>query len=214
MKKLVMSLVVAVAAFAAQANPDGYVMVALCSPGELPTPESNIHGLRLSLIYGDCQRLNGLDFGVTGAVRERINGAQINALFSLDYTDMNGFGLGCVNYVGGEFDGFQLGLWDHAGSGAGFQLGLVDTAGAFDGFQLGLINWSDDLAGFQLGLWNHAGIGAGFQLGLVNTAGTFAGFQLGLFNWADSLAGLQIGLSNVAVDQEEHVWLPILNMGW
>ncbi len=157
MKKLLMFMVISVAAFAVQANPDGYVMVSICSPGELPTPESNINGVRLSVIYGDCPRLNGLDFGMTGTIRERINGAQFGLLFSLDNGDLNGFGLGCVNYVAGEFAGCQIGLWNHASSGAGAQFGIVNTAGSFAGFQCGLLNWTDNLAGCQLGLSNYVG---------------------------------------------------------
>ena len=153
MKKLLMILTVSIAAFAAQANPEGYVMVALHSRGELPTPESDIYGLRLSLIYGDCQRLNGLDVSTSGVIRERINGMQIGALFSID-SDLNGLGLGCVNFAGGEFAGCQIGLWNHAASGAGTQFGIVNTAGYFAGFQCGLFNWADRLDGLQLGLSN------------------------------------------------------------
>ena len=154
MRKLLMSLVVSVAAFAAQANPGGYFMLAIHSPGELPTPESHINGMRLSLIYGDCTQLNGLDVSVSGLVRERFNGLQAGALFSIDGTDMNGLGIGCVNYVGGEFAGCQIGLWNHAFSGAGAQFGIVNTASYFAGFQCGVFNWADNLDGLQIGLSN------------------------------------------------------------
>ena len=157
MKKLLMFLVISAAAFAAQAGNDGYVMVSMISPGELPTPETNINGLRLSVIYGDCPRLNGLDLGMTGTIRERINGAQFGLLFSLNNGDMNGFGLGCVNYAAVEFAGCQIGLWNHASSGAGAQFGIVNTASNFAGFQCGLFNWTDNLDGCQLGLSNYVG---------------------------------------------------------
>ena len=119
MRKLLMFLVVSITAFALRADSDGYIMVAMHSPGELPSPESNINGLRLSAIYGDCVRLNGLDVSLSGTIRERINGMQVGILFSLDGAEMNGLGIGCVNYVGGEFAGCQIGLWNHAFSGAG-----------------------------------------------------------------------------------------------
>ena len=157
MKKLLMFLVISAAAFAVQAGNDGYVMVSMISPGELPTPETNINGLRLSVIYGDCPRLNGLDLGMTGTIRERINGAQFGLLFSLNNGDMNGFGLGCVNYAAVEFAGCQIGLWNHASSGAGAQFGIVNTASYFAGFQCGLFNWTDNLDGCQLGLSNYVG---------------------------------------------------------
>ena len=154
MKKLMIFLVVAVAAFAVQANPEGFVMLALHAPGQLPTPESNINGLRLSAIYGDCTRLNGVDVGLSGTVRERMNGLQVGVLFSIDGADMNGLGVGCVNYVGGELAGCQVGLWNHAFSGAGAQFGVVNTASYFAGFQCGLFNWADNLDGLQIGLSN------------------------------------------------------------
>ena len=152
MKKLLSILVVSIVALVAQAN-TGYVMVAMHSPGELPSPEFNINGVRLSVIYGDCPRLNGLDVSLSGVIRERINGMQIGVLFSQD-TDLNGLGIGCVNYAGGEFAGCQIGLWNHAASGAGAQFGIVNTAGYFAGFQCGLFNWADNLDGLQIGLSN------------------------------------------------------------
>ena len=152
MKKLLSILVVSIVALIAQAN-TGYVMVALHSPGELPSPEFNINGVRLSAIYGDCPRLNVLDVSLSGVIRERINGFQIGVLFSLD-NDLNGLGIGCVNYAGGEFAGCQVGLWNHAASGAGAQFGIVNTAGYFAGFQCGLFNWADSFDGLQIGLSN------------------------------------------------------------
>ena len=154
MRKLLMFLVVSVTAFALQANPEGYFMFAVHSPGELPSPESDIYGMRLSAIYGDCTRLNGFDLSLSGTVRERINGLQIGILFSLDGSEMNGLGIGCVNYVSGEFAGCQIGLWNHAFSGAGAQFGIVNTASYFAGFQCGLFNWADNLDGLQIGLSN------------------------------------------------------------
>ena len=154
MRKLIVLLFVSVAAFAAKANPDGFFMFAVHSPGELPTPESYINGMRLSAIYGDCTRLNGFDLSLSGTMRERMNGLQIGILFSLNGADMNGLGIGCVNYAGGEFAGCQIGLWNHAFSGAGTQLGIVNTANYFAGFQCGLFNWAENLDGLQLGLSN------------------------------------------------------------
>lgn len=157
MKKLLMFLVATATALALQANPEGYVMVSMISPGQLPTAESNIYGGRLSVIYGDCQSLYGLDLGISGRIHERMNGAQFGLLFSLDDAEMNGFGLGCVNYVAGEFTGCQVGLWNHAEGGAGAQLGVVNTSTTFSGVQLGLLNFAKTFTGVQIGLSNYAG---------------------------------------------------------
>lgn len=168
MKKLSIFLAVAAAALALQANPEGYFMLSLISPGQLPTQESNIYGARLSAIYGNCQNLYGLDVGVSGHVHERIDGLQVGALFSIDDAEMNGLGIGCVHYVGGVLAGCQIGLWNHATRGAGAQIGLVNTSAAFTGVQIGLLNHTRDLGGVQIGLSNYKGPRPVAWLPLVN----------------------------------------------
>jgi len=154
MKKLLASLFVLATAFALRANPDGYFMLALHSPGELPVPTSSINGGRLSVIYGDCQNINGLDLGLAGRVRERMNGAEFNLLYSYIGTEFNGFQAGIVNFDDADFAGFQLGGGNVASSAAGLQLGLVNTVGFMAGCQIGLFNWADSLDGCQIGLVN------------------------------------------------------------
>ena len=215
MKKLLSILVVSIVALVAQANPKGYIMVAIHSPGELPSPAYDINGVRFSLIYGDCQNLNGYDFGFAGRIRERMNGAQTTFAFNIVDSDFNGFELSWVNYVGGDVDGAQWGFYNYATSVAGEQRGVINIAERIQGFQGGCLafNWADEVEGLHAGIWNGASAGFGMQYGLVNTAGYMAGVQIGLFNWANNLDGLQIGLSNVVADQA-CPWLPFLNAGW
>ncbi len=154
MKKLMMLLAVITSFCAFGAEPDYYVQISAWAPGQIPTsPNSDIMGVRGSLVYGDCQRLNGLDVGISGRVRERVNGAQLTAIMNL-VSSAAGFQLSFANYAENEFQGLQLGAWNHASFGAGCQLGVVNTAGRFAGLQAGLFNWADDLDGLQIGLVN------------------------------------------------------------
>ena len=156
MKKLITALSILCASFALQAAySDYYVMLSVCAPGQIPIAKSSIDGIRLHLIYGDVQNINGLDFGIgCGRVREYMNGLQIGGGNGVG-KDMAGAELGFVNLVSGDMAGFQFSLWnDVRTNGDGFQLGVCNTAGDFDGLQLGLVNWSNTMTGVQVGLLN------------------------------------------------------------
>lgn len=171
MKKLMMALMMLVAAGAAKADWQCYyAMLSVFSPGQIPVATSSINGVRANAIYGECQNINGLDLGVVGRVRERAAGLQVNA-WSAVGTDAMGAQLGLVNTVEGEFAGFQAALWnDVAGNAAGFQLGACNTATAISGLQLGLVNYAAGLDGVQVGLLNLIGEYDGWRgcLPLVN----------------------------------------------
>ena len=202
MKKMLMAFAILCSASALQAEPDYYVALCAWAPGQIPMASSSvIYGVRCTLFYGDCTRLNGLDLALVGAnrTRERFNGLAIASVFNRA-NSAAGAELGFANVIENEFSGLQGGVWDHASHGYGAQLGGVSTAGYFAGLQAGAFNWADELAGLQGGVWNHASHGCGVQLGGVNTAGYFAGLQMGVFNWASDLDGLQIGLINVIAD--------------
>ncbi len=154
MKKILFAAVIAFAAVSLRADADGYFMLSVFSPGQLPAPSSTIYGGRLSLIYGDCHELYGVDFGITGSVREHMDGAQFNLFWNGIGTDMAGFQLGVANTVEGYFAGWQLGLVNVSDELYGCQLGLVDVASAVYGCQLGLVNVTTHLYGCQLGLLN------------------------------------------------------------
>ncbi len=170
MKKLITALSILCASFALQADySDYYIMLSVCAPGQIPIAKSSIDGVRLHLIYGDVQNLNGLDLGIgCGRVRENMNGLQI-AGGNVVGTDMAGAQLGFVNLVDSDMAGFQCSLWnDVRANGDGFQLGICNTAGDFDGLQLSLVNVADAFGGLQLGLVNWTGTMTGVQIGLLN----------------------------------------------
>ena len=144
MKKILFAAVIALAAVSLRAEPDGYFMLSVFSPGQLPAPSSTIYGGRLSLIYGDCHELYGVDFGVTGSVREHMDGAQLNLFWNGVGTDMAGFQLGVANTVEGYFAGLQLGLVSVADELYGCQIGLVNVTTHLYGCQIGLLNFATD----------------------------------------------------------------------
>ncbi len=156
MKKLLMAFAIIFSVSALHAEADYYAVLSAWAPGQIPmAPSSQLNGLRVTLFYGDCTRLNGLDLALLGAnrVRERFNGLAIAPVFNRA-NSAAGLDIGFANVVENEFSGLQVGAWNHAGSGYGSQWGVVNTAGYFAGLQLGLFNWSDDLDGLQLGLVN------------------------------------------------------------
>ena len=146
MKKILFAVAVALAAVSLRADADGYLMLSVFSPGQLPTPSSSICGGRLSFIYGECHELYGLDIGLSGYVRERMCGVQLEALWNGVGTDMDGFQLGLVNTFEGDMSGLQIGLVNVADQLYGCQLGLVNVADHLYGCQLGLVNVVTDRA--------------------------------------------------------------------
>lgn len=144
MKKLLTALMILAAAASLKAGTDGYVMLSVFSPGQIPIAATSLNGVRLNLVYGECQNLNGLDAGLVGRVRENVNGLQVAAVSAVG-TDAAGVQLGLVNAVEADFAGFQLALWNDVGATAkGFQLGLVNWANALEGLQVGLLNIIDE----------------------------------------------------------------------
>ncbi len=155
MKKLLMAFAVLCSASVLHAESDYYAMVCAWAPGQIPMTSSvQLNGVRLTLVYGDCLRLNGLDLAVgANRTRERFNGLGVAPVFNRA-NSAAGVQLGSANVVENELSGLQVGAWNHSGHGYGAQLGIVNTAGYFAGLQLGLFNWADDLDGLQLGLVN------------------------------------------------------------
>lgn len=141
MKKLLTALMILAAAATLKAGTDGYVMLSVFSPGQIPIAATSLDGVRLNLLYGECQNLNGLDVGVVGRVRENVNGLQVGAVNAVG-ADVAGVQLGLVNLVEADFAGFQCALWNEVGAAAtGFQLGLVNRATVLEGLQVGLVNF-------------------------------------------------------------------------
>ena len=182
------------------------VMVSLVTPVQAPARDYDVTGLRLSLIYGECQAFTGLDIGVIGNTRK----------------DFTGVAVGGLNFVGDQLHGAQVGVVNWNGNGAtsweqcsiGVQLGILNYSDTFCGWQGGYINISgESFTGLQASLVNVAHDMCGLQCGSyfifgVNVAsGALRGCQLGLVNYADTVErGCQIGIVNII---SHNGWMPV-----
>ena len=123
MKKLLSLVVVLISCTVfAETTP---VMLSLLTPVQWPDKDVDVTGLRLSLLYGECDNFKGLDIGLIN----RTNG------------DFSGLAIGGGNIVDGTIHGVQLGLvnWNQNGS--------VVWGKRSIGAQLGIVNYSDTFCG-------------------------------------------------------------------
>jgi hypothetical protein len=213
MKKIMLAVAVAVAALSVRASLDGYFMLSLFSQGQLPSPAYSIYGGRLSLIYGDCHELHGLDLGMAGQTRESLYGLQVNGLWSGVGADLYGAQFALANTIDRYAYGFQSGAFNLSSDAYGCQLSAINLSDDVNGAQLGLFNVSKDIYGCQLGAVNVAKDVYGCQISAVNVAKTVCGCQLGAVNVARKLYGCQIGVVNIETSANNPAWI-VLNIGW
>ena len=195
MKKLFAAIVIAAAGAAfAETTP---AMVSLLTPVQLPARDYDVKGIRLSLIYGECETFKGLDIGIVNNSTADFTGLAIGGA-NISGNRFYGGALGLVNWNGGTSPnwedvskGCQLGIVNYAGSFCGLQKGLLNIAdGTFTGLQDSFLNFADDMNGLQCGYY--------IILGVNVASGTVRGCQIGLVNYAGEIdKGLQIGLVNV-----------------
>ena len=163
MKKTLMALcaVIACAAvFAQDAEPAPAPTVAQTPDTRAPWPvwlafnstrNIDVVGLRLTLPYGECEGVTGVDRGFYGRCRY-FEGFQLNILRNEALDVMAGAQGGIYNSAGrADLTGLQVGLWNEARSLRGVQLGLINVADTVQGFQVGLVNRTESMYGFQVG---------------------------------------------------------------
>lgn len=208
MKKLLAIALLTLSAAALRADMTAYFMFSVFSPGQLPTPSSDVHGVRMSLLYGECHSLNGLDLSLYGTTREYVNGLQLSGV-NVVFSDVHGAQFGLFNWVENEFTGFQGSLFANVADDlVGVQVGCVNTYSAFgDGVQAGLFNFAG-----EVGMGD--GDITGVQIGLSNAAAAISGVQLGLVNYTKSLNGVQLGLLNFAKSNAMCRFFPFFNIGF
>ena len=201
---LACSLLIAAGSLAADSTP---VMGSLFTPVQAPSSDYDVTGVRLSLIYGDCQNFKGLDLGLVNHADGEFSGLAIGGANIADGS-FCGAQVGLVNWNGyhsedwaGRSIGVQLGALNYTDSFCGLQDGLVNVSGSsFSGLQAGLVNYADDMYGVQCGAY--------FILGVNIAGGSVYGCQLGLVNYAGTMErGLQIGIVNIIA---RNGWLPVL----
>ena len=108
------------------------VMLSLLSPVEWPSPQSDVGGFRLSLLYGECRDFAGLDIGLIGCATG----------------DFAGLSVGGVNVVSRRLAGLQVGF-------VNWNLNDEMTPGHRSiGVQYGVVNYADTLFGLQDGWVN------------------------------------------------------------
>lgn len=128
-------------------------MIGIFTPIQIPAPDYDVGGFRLSLPYSYCVNFDGLDIGIVGGAQNHANGWLIN-LVTIAHGDGLGATTGGVNWYGGDFKGLQIGLANWIDSGDVFQIGLYNGARDVKGHQIGIINTAEMLQGLQIGVVN------------------------------------------------------------
>ena len=138
MLAITLVLTVGTQTVSAEDTPMTPLMLSLMTPAQAPTPEWDVKGLRIDLLYGRCQNLYGIDLGLVN----HTVGKEI------------GLAVGLVNYAEANFTGLQV--------------GAVNIGERVKALQVGVYNEADDMSGLQIGVINHTRIMRGVQIGLIN----------------------------------------------
>lgn len=130
--------------------------LSLFNPVQLHPEEDSVSFLRLNLIYGVNEIVEGFDIGLFNHTTGYMEGLAIG-LYNRVEDHSDSLQIGLVNRVDGEFHHYQVGLLNHAGVNSSGQVGLVNCANSMqDAFQFGLINYTGEF------------ISTGIQIGLIN----------------------------------------------
>lgn len=116
------------------------VQVALFTPIQVFPETDAVSGVRLNLLYGRNAYITGVDVGLINDTTQGISKGWQVGLVGWSRSDFVGWQDNSVNVVKGNFEGFQLGIVNHANFAKGFQLGLVNYVESMNGLQIGLVN--------------------------------------------------------------------------
>lgn len=125
-------------------------------PIQIVKNTENVHGFRLSLIYGRNAGFEGVDLSLVGKWDGGGTGVMWSGVGMVegDFTGWQSAWL--YNGVKGHFTGFQEGAINNTNSMKGFQLGLVNKTNSMNGLQLSFVNITENLNGLQIGILNIA----------------------------------------------------------
>lgn len=180
MKKLVLTLALAVTALPAMAYGNSNIKVSLWDRIAAAAPNNNI------------DEITGLDFGI-GSTAEHVSGVQFDFIYANTKNDFVGVQWAWILAVTPEFKGWQA--------------AILSMADQFVGLQSGFVNYNKhDFTGVQWGAANITDSFTGVQFGFVNYAKSANGLQFGFINYTDNLYGIQLGLANIA----RNGWLPAM----
>ena len=135
-------------------------MLSLATPLQVPSADFDVGGLRINIIYGECQNFDGLDIsGIVGRSAGHANGLQIAGIANVADGDGMGLQIGSVNYVSGSYEGLQIGAVNFAAahskaSAQAFQIGVYNGSEYIKGCQIGVINFAREMIGLQIGVVN------------------------------------------------------------
>lgn len=116
------------------------IQLSLFAPVQIVSEENGVAGIRLSLLYGKNAYVSGFDWGlVSHSTSGTSKGVQFGLVGIVD-GGFVGWQNTAVNITKHNFEGFQWGVVNYAGSASGFQLGLVNYAMTMKGLQIGLVN--------------------------------------------------------------------------
>jgi len=127
--------------------------LALFNPAQIVPETESIAGLRINLLYGVNQDVQGVDWGLVNHVRGGCKAWQ-SGIVGIVEKDFTGWQDCWVNITRGEFTGFASGGYNQAENGHGFMLGFVNVTRNMRGFQLGVLNVTETLDGLQIGVGN------------------------------------------------------------
>ena len=199
----------------------GYTVLAvgLATPAALPWGFNwDIFGLDVNLLYGDCNKMYGLEVaGLANTARLDMIGIQASLGFNLANRKAKGAMVSCFNMCNRTTYGLSV---DLVGMNREFYGLSVDVLGAMTDssfYGLGVAGLAsavrEDMWGWQFALGaTFARRVHGFQTALLlNMTDELRGAQLGLVNYAATAsAGFQVGLVNLIMDNEVP-FIPIFN---
>lgn len=119
-------------------------MLSFVNPIQVPPADFNVGGLKLNLIYGECNDITGLDIGLFSMARGDCMAWHLNGV---SIVGAGGSGLMTsliANYVEADYDGLQIGVYNHATHINGLQIGVINYANTAYGLQIGLVNVIED----------------------------------------------------------------------
>jgi len=127
--------------------------------------QTEVRGLRASLVSGDNSKVSGVDVSLGLASSLDGAGVMLGVFGTKPRRTFHGIQLGSVNW------GSRL---------CGAEVGVLNYVNELRGVQAGVLNVAQGARGLQVGLWNRRGMTHGLQLGLYNEADS--GLQIGLIN--------------------------------
>ncbi len=178
------------------------LQMSLYSPVQLIPKDKTICGVRLDLIWGDNNAVQGIDIGLANGA-DSVQGIQIGGINRGPRTserDSWGLQIGLIN-GGGQTDllGHKVGHASFTGVQAA---GLGNISDEVTGIQIGLFNVAYIVNGIQISInivpSNSAGEINGLQVAPGNMTGLLYGAQLGILNTAKGVHGIQGGALNIA----------------